>query len=105
MVCKPTNQINFKLEEMYYAIVWNIMTVRQARVFDANIFCHHISQLTKLMSGNIPHPERFDQMIHIAQGEESLPHIISNFREESMQQIVSGIYPPESVRTRYMLRQ
>jgi len=65
MVCKPINQINFKLEEMYDAIVWVIMTVRQASVFDANNFCHHISQLTQLMSGNIPHPERFDQMIHI----------------------------------------
>ena len=65
MVCKPINQINFKLEEMYDAIVWVIMTVRQASVFDANNFCHHISQLTHLMSGNIPHPERFDQMVHI----------------------------------------
>ena len=46
MVCKPINQINFKLEEMYYAIVWVIMTVRQASVFDANNFCRHISQLT-----------------------------------------------------------
>ena len=87
MVCKPINQINFKLEEMYDAIVWVIMTVRQASVFDANNFCHHISQLTQLMSGNIPHPERFDQMIHIEQGEESLPHIISNSREESLQQV------------------
>ena len=35
MVCKPINQINFKLEEMCDAIVWVIMTVRQASVFDA----------------------------------------------------------------------
>ena len=46
MVCKPINQINFKLEEMYNAIVWVIVTIRQASVFDANNFCHHISQLT-----------------------------------------------------------
>ncbi len=46
MVCKPINQINFKLEEMFDAIVWVIMTVRQASVFDANNFSHHISQLT-----------------------------------------------------------
>ena len=59
MVCKPINQINFKLGEMYYAIVWVITAVRQASVFDANNFCHHISQLTQLMSGNIPHSERF----------------------------------------------
>ncbi len=76
-------RINFKLEEMYDAIVWVIMTVRQASVFDANNFCHHISQLTQLMSGNIPHPERSDQMIYIEQGEESLPHF-SNSREESL---------------------
>ena len=38
MVCKPINQVNFKLEEMYDAIVWGIMTVRQASVFDANNF-------------------------------------------------------------------
>ncbi len=77
---------------MYDAIVWVIMTVRQASVFDANIFCHHIFQLTQLISGNIPHPECFDQMIHIEQGEESLPQIISNLREESLQQIISGIH-------------
>jgi hypothetical protein len=97
MVCKPRNQINFKLEEMYDAIVWVIMTVRQASVFDANNFCHHISQLTQLMSGNIPHPDRFDQMVHIEQGEESLPHIISNSREESLQQSVSGTHDPHDI--------
>ncbi len=63
------------------------MAVKQASVFDAYNFCHHISQLTQLISGNISHPERFDQMIYIEQGEESLPHIISNLREESLQQI------------------
>jgi len=54
MVCKPINQINFKLEEMYDAIVWVIMTVRQASVFDANKFCHHISQLTQRLAGIFP---------------------------------------------------
>ena len=97
MVCKPINQINFKLDEMHDAMVWVIITVRQASVFDANNFCHHISHLTQLMSGNIPRPERFDQMIHIEQGEKSLPHIISNFREESMQQIVSGTYDSHDI--------
>ena len=97
MVCKPINQINFKLEEMCDALVSVIMTVRQASVFDANNFCHHISQLTKQMSGNIPHPERFDQMIRIEQGEESMPHIISNFQEESPQQIVSSIHDPDDI--------
>ncbi len=42
MVCKPINQINFKLEELYDAMVWVLMTVRQASVFDANNFFHHI---------------------------------------------------------------
>ena len=37
----------------------------------------HISQLTQQISGNILHPERFDQMIYIEQGEESLLQIIS----------------------------
>ncbi len=97
MVCKPINQINFKLEEMYNAIVWVIMTVRQASVFDANNICHHSSQLTQLIGGNIPHPERFDQMIYIEQGEESLQHIISNLLEEFMQQIVSGIHDPHDI--------
>ncbi len=36
MVYKPINLINFKLEEMYDAMVWVFMTVRQANVFDAN---------------------------------------------------------------------
>ncbi len=88
MVCTPIIQTNFKLGEMYDAIVWVIMTVRQASVFDAYNCCHHISQLTQLISGNIPHPEHFDQMIYIEQGEESLQHIISNLREESLQQSV-----------------
>jgi hypothetical protein len=88
MVCKPIDLINFKSEEMYDTMVWVFMTVRQASVFDANKFCHCISQLTKLISGNIPHPERFDQMIYIVLGEESLPQIISNLQEESLQQIV-----------------
>ena len=96
MVCKPIPQINIKLEEMFDAIVWVIMTVRQASVFDANNFCHHISQLTQLMSGNIPHPERFNQMIHIEQ-EEALPHIISNSRGEYLQQSVSGTHYPHNI--------
>ncbi len=62
--------------------------VRQAIIFDANNFCHHIFQLTQLISGNIPHPERFDHMIYIEQGEESLPHFFSNLQEESLQQSV-----------------
>ena len=73
------------------------MTVRQASIFDANNFCHHISQLTQLMGRNIPHPDCFNQMIHIEQGEELMPHIISNFREESLQQIVSGIHNPHDI--------
>ncbi len=97
MVCKPINQINFKLEEMYDAIVWVYMTVRQVNVFDSKKFCHHISQLTQLISGNVPHPERFNQMIYIEQGEESLPHIISNLLEGSMQQMVSGIQDPHDI--------
>ena len=77
MVCKQINQIDFKLEERYNAIAWVYMTIRQASVFDAKNFCHHISQLTQLIRGNIPHPVRFDQMIYIEQGEESLQQIIS----------------------------
>jgi hypothetical protein len=55
MVCKPINQINIKLDEIYDEMVWVFMTVlRQASVLYANSFCHHISQLTQLISGNIP---------------------------------------------------
>ncbi len=36
-------------------------------------------------------------MIYIEQGEESLPQIISNLREESLQQVVSGIYDPHAI--------
>ncbi len=61
------------------------------------IFCHHISQLTQLMSGIIPHPEHFNQMKHIEQGEESLPHIILDLQEESMQQSVSGTHDPHDI--------
>jgi hypothetical protein len=58
--------------EMYdYTMFWLNATI-QATVFNANIFCHHLSQLTKLTIGNIPHPECFDQMIDIDQGEEYL---------------------------------
>jgi hypothetical protein len=65
-------------------MLWFNTTI-QATVFDANNFCHRISQLTQLTSGNIPHPVRFDQMIHIEQ------------REESLQHIVSGIYDPNAI--------
>jgi hypothetical protein len=66
MVCKPINLINVKLDEMYDSMVWVYMPV-----FDANIFCHHIFQLTQLISGNIPHPECFDQIIYIELGEQT----------------------------------
>ncbi len=36
-------------------------------------------------------------MIYIVQGEESLPHIISNLREESLHQIVLGIHDPDDI--------
>jgi hypothetical protein len=40
------------------------------------VFCHHVSQLIQLTRGNILHPERFDQMISIEQGKDSLPKIV-----------------------------
>ena len=69
MVCKPINLINTKLdlEEITDAIVFFFMTIRQASIFDANGFCYQISQLIQLTRGNIPNPERFDQMIDIEQ--------------------------------------
>ena len=85
--------INAKLEEMYGVAMFWFFTTIQAIIFDANNFCYRISQLTQLTS-----PERFDQMNYVEQ------------REEFQTQIISGIYyhnaidPPESVRTRYMLR-
>ena len=87
MVCKPINQINAKLEEMYDARVCFYTTIIQAIVFDANKFRYRISQLAQLTS-----PERFDQMKYVEQREESLLQIVSIQREESLQQTVSGIY-------------
>ena len=65
---------------------WFYTTI-QAIVFDANIFCYGISQLTQLTS-----PDRFDQMKYVEQREESLQQIVSIPREESLLQIVLGIY-------------
>ncbi len=91
MVCKPEpiNLINEKSEETYDTMVWLFMTVRQASVFDANIFCHRISPLIQLINWNVPHPEHLDrwQMIFTEQ----------NFALEC--------YSPESIQTRYMFRQ
>ena len=87
MVCKLSNRINAKLDEMYNARVWFYTTIIQAIrvVLDANNFCYRISQLTQLTS-----PERFDQMKYVEQREESLhclQQIVSIPREESLQQI------------------
>ena len=87
MVCKLSNRINAKLEEMYNARFWFLTTIIHAIVFDANNFCHRISQLTQLTS-----PERFDEMKYVEQREESLQQIVSIPREESLPQIASGIY-------------
>ena len=75
MVCKLSNGINAKLEEMHSARIWFYTTIIHAIVFDANNFCHRISHLTQLTS-----PERFDEMKYAEQ------------REESLQQIALGIY-------------
>ena len=87
MVCKLSNRINAKLEEIYSARFWFYTTIIHAIVFDANNFCHRISQLTQLTS-----PERFDQMKYVEQREESVQQIISIPREASLPQIASGIY-------------
>ena len=89
MVCKLSNQINAKLEEMYRGAMFWFFTTIQAIVFDANNFCYRIYQLTQLTS---PLAERFDQMKHVEQREESLQQIVSIPREESLQQIALGIY-------------
>ncbi len=62
MVYKPIDQINLKLEEMYDEIVWVFMTIRQASVFDANNFCHHISQLTQLCWLEVIFPTQNDSI-------------------------------------------
>ena len=36
MVCNLIDLMNVKLEEIYDAMVWVVMTVRQTSVFDAN---------------------------------------------------------------------
>ena len=87
MVCKLSNRINAKLEEMYNARFWFLTTIIHAIVFDANNFCYRISRITQPLS-----PERFDQMKYGEQREESLQQIVSIPREESLPQIASGIY-------------
>ena len=73
MISKPTSLTNAKLEEMYGGAMFWFFTTIQAIVFDANNFCYRISQLTQLTS-----PERFDQMKHVEQREESLHQIVSD---------------------------
>ena len=80
MINKPINLTNAK------AMLW-FYTTFQAIVFDANNFCYRFSQLTQLTS-----PECFDQMKYVEQREEYLQQIVSIPREESLPQIVSGIY-------------
>ena len=87
MISKPINRINAQLEDMYDSAMFWFYTTIQAIAFDANVFCHRISQLTQLKS-----PGRFDQMIYIEQREGFLLQIVSIPREESLPQIVSGIY-------------
>ena len=87
MISKPSYLTNAKFEEMFSGAMFWFFTTIQAIVFDANKFCYRISQLTQLTS-----LEHFDQMKYVEQREESLPQIVSIPREESLQQIVSGIY-------------
>ena len=105
MVCKLSNRINTELEDMCNARFWFLTTILHAIVFDANNFCYRISQLTQLTS-----PECFDQMKFVEQREESLQQIVSIPREESLPQIVSGIYYHNEIlqnlsEQKYMLRQ
>jgi hypothetical protein len=86
MISKLINFINAKSEEMYNTSVW-FTTIIQAIILDANNFCYRISQLTQLTS-----PECLDQVKYIGQREEFLLQFVSNPREESLLQIVSGIY-------------
>ncbi len=72
-------RINAKLEQMYNARVW-FTTILLAIVLDANDFSHQISLPTQLTSR-----ELLDQIKYIGQREESLP------------QIVSGIYHHDAI--------
>ena len=82
MVCRLSNRINAKLEEMYNARFWFYTTIIHAIVFDANKFFHRISQLTQLTS-----PEHFDEMKYAEQREELLQQIVLIPPEESLLQI------------------
>ena len=87
MISKPTHMINVKLEEMYGGAMFWFFTTIQVIVIDANNFCYRISQLTQLTN-----PERFDRMDYVWQREESLQQFVSIPREESLPQVVSGVY-------------
>ncbi len=82
MICKLINLINAKSD----ARDW-FTTIIHAIILVANKFCYRISQLTQLTI-----PKRFDQIKYLEQREESLPQIVLIPREESLQQMVSGIY-------------
>ena len=90
-------QINANLDEMYNGRVW-FTTMLLAIVLDANNFCHQITQLTQLTS-----PERLDQIKYIGQREESLQQIVLIPREESLLQIVSGVFTTMMLSSRICL--
>ncbi len=79
--------MNVKLEEIYDAMVWVFMTVRQTSKLIIFLMTSAADKLEY---------SPFDQMIHIEQGK-SLWQIVSIVREEYLQKIVSGISDPHVI--------
>jgi hypothetical protein len=105
------------MEELYERLCWIYITVKNTLVDDHVGNTYHLSELTKISEGRIPYPEQFAYKLHygqksllqdlrmkdvlrtkwIKQGKESLQQVVSIFREESLLQIVSGIYDPNAI--------
>ncbi len=105
------NIVTAAMEGIYERLCWIYITVKNTPVYDHVVNTYHLSELTELSKGRIPYLEQLDNKLDygqksliqdlrmkdvlrtkwIKQGEELLLQIVSIFREESLQQIVSGM--------------
>ncbi len=105
------------MEEIYERLCRIYITVKITIVYDHVGNNYHLSDLTELSDGRILYTEQFANKTDyeqksllqdfrmkdvlrthwIKQGEESLQQIVLIFREESLPQIVSGIYNQNAI--------
>ena len=116
--CIQINIATAVMVEIYKRLCWICITVN-THVHDHVGNTDHLSDITELSEGRILYPEQFankpdyeqksllqdlrlkdvlyTRTNWIKQGEESLQQIVSIFREESLLQIVPGIYDPNAI--------